>query len=100
MDIGQRIRKLRLKQGFKAKDFAREVNISRVYLNEIERGTKTPSLDTMQKICDALGITLAHLFSVEDKDRSMEYCQLLENAKELSPEQLTVLNDLIKLLKK
>ena len=35
-------------------------------------------------------------FNVNDQEMSPEYLELLKNAKELTPEQLKILNDIIK----
>jgi len=100
MNIGLRIKELRLGLNFKATDFAKKVDISRVYLSEIERGIKNPSLDTLQKICKALNVTPAEFFSTDDDILPPEHRELLQNIKYLTPEQLKLLNALLKTLQK
>ena len=98
MNIGNRIKRLRLSKKIKAIDFSNQIGISRVYLNELERGVKTPSLETLQKICEKLDITLTDFFAEKD-DIGPEFRELLNNAKHLSPEQLKNLNDFLKSLR-
>lgn len=55
------LRKLRLEKGFSQEAFAFEVGIHRTYVSQLERGLKSPSLKTLQKIAQVLGITLSDL---------------------------------------
>ncbi|AYO31395.1 XRE family transcriptional regulator [Biomaibacter acetigenes] len=99
MNIGERIKNLRLNKNFKATQFAENVGISRVYLNEIERGIKIPTIETLQKICDALGITFSEFFSTGEDTINPEYLELVDNAKVLTHKQLKILNEFLKALK-
>ncbi len=62
MDIGQRLKQIRTSKGLQGIQLAEKVGITNVYLSYLESGTKIPSIETLQKICDALGITLAEFF--------------------------------------
>ncbi|WP_422446618.1 helix-turn-helix domain-containing protein [Thermoanaerobacterium sp. DL9XJH110] len=99
MDIGERIKQIRISKNMQSNELANKVGISNVYLSYIEHGVKTPTIDTLRKICDALGITLAEFFRDTDNTFPMEYQELVENAKTLSPKQLKILNEIIKLIK-
>lgn len=50
------IRNLRKAKKMTQAALARQVNLSQCYLSEIERGTKTPSVHTVQKLATALGM--------------------------------------------
>lgn len=99
MDIGKRIKQIRISKNMQSCELASKVGISNVYLSYIENGIKTPTIETLKKICDAMGITLAEFFRDEDNTLPIEYYELLESAKELSPKQLKILNQIIKLIK-
>lgn len=99
IDIGARIKFLRNKRGLTAMQLAEIVNISREHLSAVENGIKPISLTTLQKICDALGITLAEFFVDENANLPSEYQELLENVKILSPKQLELLNEFLKTLR-
>lgn len=99
MNIGARIKFLRNKRGLTAIQLAEMVNISREHLSAVENGIKPISLSTLQKICDALGITLAQFFMDENTNLPPEYQELLENVKVLSPKQLELLNEFLKTLR-
>lgn len=51
---GKRIRELREERGYSLQDLAQKAAVSISYLSEIERGTKRPSLKTLDKISRAL----------------------------------------------
>ncbi len=99
MDIGYRIKQIRSSKGLQGIQLAEKVGITNVYLSYIENGSKTPTIDTLRKICDALGVTLAEFFAEDNKTLPAEYLELLENAKALSLKQLKILNDFLKTLK-
>ena len=56
------LRKEREKQGLSQLELALRANISQNMINYVETGKRTPSLDTLLKICQALNINPAALF--------------------------------------
>lgn len=60
--FGQRVAELRKKAGYSQEKFAFQCNIDRTYIGTIERGEKSPTLNTIQKIAQALNIPLHQLF--------------------------------------
>lgn len=99
MNLGERIKQIRLAKNIQSNELAEKAGITNVYLSYIEHGTKTPKLDTLQEICNALDVTLSEFFTVEENDIPPEYQELLHNAKSLSPKQLASLNEFLKSLK-
>ncbi|MCR4432401.1 MAG: helix-turn-helix domain-containing protein [Tepidanaerobacteraceae bacterium] len=99
MEIGKRIKQIRISKNMLSGELASKAGISNVYLSYIENGTKTPTIDTLKKICSAMGISLVEIFKEDDNEFNKEYHELLENAKGLSPKQLKILNQIIKLIK-
>ena len=61
-DFGRRVAELRKKAGFSQERFAFQCNIDRTYIGTIERGEKSPTLNTIQKIAHALNMPLHQLF--------------------------------------
>jgi len=57
-----RIRQLRVEQKLSQEELALRAGINPAYLGHIERGLKCPTIDTINKIVSALGITLATFF--------------------------------------
>ncbi|HVC49823.1 MAG TPA: XRE family transcriptional regulator [Burkholderiales bacterium] len=60
--IGRTIRDLRLKNRLTIADVAAKACISRGMLSKIENGQTSTSLDTLNRLCQAFGITLSRLF--------------------------------------
>ena len=70
--LGKRIRESRIKKGCTQQDLAGKADIGTVYLSEIERGVKMPSLNIFIKIIDALDVSADYIrdpreFCVIDK---------------------------------
>jgi transcriptional regulator with XRE-family HTH domain len=63
--IGQRIRELRTQQPdrWTQEDLAERAKISVSFLSMIERGERVAHVETLAAIAEALGVTLAELFS-------------------------------------
>lgn len=64
--IGERIRYLRnslLKMS--QEDFSKRIGLDRTYMSKIEVGKQNLTLETLNKICEGLGITLKELFDFD-----------------------------------
>jgi transcriptional regulator with XRE-family HTH domain len=62
------IRRLRLKAGFKLREFARRVGISAAYLSDIEHGRRMPSDEVLHRMAESLehvGATYQQLKSLD-----------------------------------
>lgn len=55
--LGERIRQQRERQGLSAKDMKERTGISPAYLSAIENGQRTPKLDTLVSILNALSMS-------------------------------------------
>jgi transcriptional regulator with XRE-family HTH domain len=63
--IGQRIRQYRAAKGINQEEMAHRSNMHTSHLGQIERGEKSATLDSLEKIVDALDITFEELFSFD-----------------------------------
>jgi SOS-response transcriptional repressor LexA len=61
MQIGQRIKKIRKGLGFTQLELALKANISRSYLADVENNRYNPSINTLEKIADALNVSVGYL---------------------------------------
>jgi transcriptional regulator with XRE-family HTH domain len=59
--VGDNIRFIREKKGWVQEDLSIVSKISRTYLSEIERGLKSPTIVTLEKIAKALKVSVAIL---------------------------------------
>jgi transcriptional regulator with XRE-family HTH domain len=64
--LGKRIRTLRRRQGLSQEELADRVGVHTTYLSAIERGERNPALENLHAIAQALGVTLAKLFTFRD----------------------------------
>ena len=71
MDIrkkfGDRIRELRMVQGLSQEALAQKSGLHRTYVGGIERGERNVSLENIQKIAQALSVTVAQLFETQER---------------------------------
>lgn len=65
MDIrqrfAQRVRVLRKARGWSQEELAERAHIHRTFVSQIERATKSSTIDTVEKIARALGTTCGEL---------------------------------------
>lgn len=73
--------------------------MSSEYINQLESGRLTPSVDFIINFCDYFKITLSEFFD-EGKKYPLEYKELFENLNKLSKEELKVISDVAQMLAK
>ena len=59
--LGMRIRYLRMQKHWSQEDLALEAGVNKNYLSDLERGMRNPTLKIMDKLANALEITLEEL---------------------------------------
>lgn len=87
--IGLRIGNIRRKKGMTQECLAGKMDIDPKYLSSIERGKENPTLNTLIKLSQALGVDLGEIFAVvqiEDVTRTKKLVLSLIN--EADVEQL------------
>ena len=67
-DIGDAIKAAREVSQLKAYEFARLCGMTPAAISQIEKGTRTPSLPSLQKMLSVLGLTFEQLCKVERGD--------------------------------
>jgi transcriptional regulator with XRE-family HTH domain len=71
-DIGKRIQQLREEKNLSMSELAKAVNVSRSLISQVEKGDAYPSLLTLEKIANALGVSLSKFFQVESNSNDEE----------------------------
>lgn len=98
MDVGKRIRQLRKEHNMTTNKLAELCNTSQPVISKLENGHRIPDVPTIQKICEVFDMTLSDFFAPEDfsisVDNNLE--ELLNNAKELNPEQIKSLSNFLR----
>src|SRR4030095_15694718 len=67
VDLGARIRALRLARGETLRKLAAEAGVTESFLSQVERGVASPSIASVQRIARALGTSIAELFATDDR---------------------------------
>lgn len=60
--VGERIRKVRKEEGLSLELFALRCDMNAAYVGHIERGVQNPTLNTLERICKGLDISVEDLF--------------------------------------
>lgn len=63
MKVGARIRRLRKARGFTTPTLAQLAHISKMHMYRIERDAGSPTLDTLERIATALGVSVHELIN-------------------------------------
>lgn len=63
--FGRKIAELRQKQHLSQEELSDRCTIHRTYMGAIERGEKSPTLNTIRKIAEGLNIPIRDLFTDE-----------------------------------
>ena len=94
VDIGKRIKAARQKAGMSQEELAQAIGSTKSAVSRYEAGKRQPSYDQLQRISDALGISIYELFdgSTTDADGTIHIWPAPQNAsEEATPEELEAL---------
>ena len=94
--MGKRIRGERLKKGYTQQEVAEKAEICVMYLSEIERGIKMPSLNSFVQIIQALEVSAAYILRGElSSGQTYIYDEIAQKLKELTPAQRRTAADIL-----
>lgn len=94
--LGNRIRESRIKKGYTQQDLADRADIGVVYISEIERGIKMPSLNIFIKIVDALHVSADYILRDEISSGKEYVCmEITEKLLTLTPSQRKTATDIL-----
>ena len=62
------LKKLRVKKGLSQEEFGFQTGLHRTYVSQLERGLKSPSLNTLNKIAKVLDLKLSRLFYIMEEE--------------------------------
>ena len=65
MEIGGKIKQLRMKNGLTLEELAERSELTKGFLSQLERNLTSPSIATLEDILEALGTTLGEFFAEE-----------------------------------
>lgn len=67
--LGKAFRKRRQALGFSQESYADEIGMHRTYYSAIERGEKNLQLDTLERICTGLDVSIWEVFKESESER-------------------------------
>ena len=67
MEIGKKLKELRLQNDLTLRDLASRSELTKGFLSQVERGQTTPSIATLEDILEALGSILSDFFREEEE---------------------------------
>src|SRR5579871_2043036 len=68
--LGRRVRELRRARGLSQVELAHAARMSRVFVGDVENGQKSASVDTLDKLANALGVEVAELFKGKKRENA------------------------------
>ena len=76
--IGPKIREMRKQRGITLKEFSQKVGVTASLISQVERGVAAPSISSLKKISDALGISIAWFFNdVDQKELPTDFSPIV-----------------------
>jgi len=69
MDIGKRIRQLRIRNGLTQQELASRCELTKGFVSQLENNLTTPSLPALMDLVEALGSDMAAFFSEEQEQQ-------------------------------
>ena len=86
-----RLKKLRNGRDLTLKELSGRVKISQTYLNQMENGTREPTLRMLEKLAKFYGVNLSYFFVREEREKysvgELENGEILKYLSKLSAEQ-------------
>lgn len=94
--LGNRLRDIRIQKGHTQQALAQKANIGTVYLGEIERGLKMPSLNIFIKIVEALNVSADYVLRDElSSGGTYIFDEITDKLKNLTPQQRKTAADIL-----
>ena len=99
MNTLERLRKLLSDRGWTEYRLSKECGLSQSTIGNIYRRNTTPSIDTLEIICKAFGITLSQFFAETDMvELTPELKSLFNSWVSLTPEQKIAVQNMISVM--
>lgn len=100
IDLGRRIREERQKLNLTQEKLSEAINVSTTYIGQIERGERCPTLDTLIRISNSLGVSIDYLLQESVTPSSTNLMNLwLQLTRDLSDNDMKMIIELINVIK-
>lgn len=97
--IRNRVYQIRSANKISARSLSLELGMSSEYINQLESGRLTPSLDFLISFCDYFNLTLSSFFDTEIK-YSIETKQIIKELNKLTKEEIDLIYNLLQTISK
>jgi len=68
MDVGHRLRQLRISKGFSQRQLAEASGMANSMISVVEQNRTSPSIASLKKILDGMSVSMSDFFSAENSD--------------------------------
>jgi transcriptional regulator with XRE-family HTH domain len=97
IELGERLKRLRKRAGLTQAQVAARVEIDEKSLSRLEAGKLRPSLDTLDRLRDALSGTWGDLFAFRDVDVETSLrLKLVRHIMDAAPDELLAISEMLK----
>lgn len=94
--LGKKLRQIRAEKGYTQQSLAEKAGIGNVYLGEIERGLKMPSLNSFIRIIEALDVSADYILREElSSGKEYIYDEITQKMQNLTPKQRKTASDIL-----
>ena len=75
MELGEKIKELRNKQGLTQEELADRAELSKGFISQLERDMTSPSIATLEDLLQCLGTTLGEFFNEEQEEEQIVFTE-------------------------
>ena len=75
MELGEKIKELRNKQGLTQEELADRAELSKGFISQLERDMTSPSIATLEDLLQCLGTTLGEFFNEEQEEEQVVFTE-------------------------
>ena len=71
MEIGEKLRELRIQRGLTQEELADRCELSKGFISQVERELASPSIATLKDMLECLGVTLQSFFTDSSNEKTV-----------------------------
>jgi len=98
VNVGSRVRELRIQAGLSGNQLAKIAGIAQTSVSAVELGKAAPTTDLLSRICAALGITLAEFFADDIESIPVDVKRLVNVAQNMTTEERSLLTSFLTMI--
>jgi transcriptional regulator with XRE-family HTH domain len=95
MDVGTRLTRFRESKKISKNKLAQESGVTQGFISQVELGNRLPTLEVLNRICSALGLTLSEFFADQAPEVPPEVRRVCDKLQKLTPDKLKILESVL-----